>query len=294
MTKSIFISHASKDAEVAQTICAMLEDRGIACWIAPRDIRPGNDYAEEIISGIESTIATVLILSENANESVFVKKEIERAISKSKAVFPVRIREVLPSAGLELFISSSHWVDAWQSPIDGKIDQLANSIRSLEGKPQQAINTPRAVTPGSKRNRNLIIAIGLMATALVAVVSALLVGVLIKSNNSFEQADVISTERMAEINAELLKKSEEELLPQTCEIYMSLRDKSKKCTKKDVDRAETLSRQLHALVTGGSGTEMFRLNDLRMSGVFLIKQGKLDEAEKIKVQMEKRIQKIQK
>ena len=162
--KSAFISHATADRELTEKISEMLEARGIECWIAPRDLIPGRDYGEEIIRGIEETSATILILSENANNSTFVKKEIERAVSKSKPVFPVRIRQVMPSPGLELFISSAHWVDAWLPPMDVKMDQLANSIRPLIGMQPQPI-----------RRRNSII--GLRSTMLLlGAVSLLSVG----------------------------------------------------------------------------------------------------------------------
>ena len=36
-----FISHAKTDAKTAQNIAAALESRGVACWIAPRDVEPG-------------------------------------------------------------------------------------------------------------------------------------------------------------------------------------------------------------------------------------------------------------
>ena len=163
MAKHAFISHASKDKEIAKKICDMLENRGIECWLAPRDIIPGRDYGEEIIRGIEETAATVLLMSENANDSTFVKKEIERAISKAKPVLPVRIRDVSPSPGLELFVSSAHWIDAWQSPIDNKIDQLANSIKPLIG--QQTIKstaTPSHQAPQRKDKNTKIIALVLL------------------------------------------------------------------------------------------------------------------------------------
>jgi hypothetical protein len=129
--KQVFISHSSADKPLADEVCAQLERRGLSCWIAPRDIDPGKDYGEEIILGIENCVATVLLLSESANQSIFVRKEIERAVSKLKPVFPVRVRNVEPSKGLELFISSSHWIDAWQPPMDIKMDQLAASILAL-------------------------------------------------------------------------------------------------------------------------------------------------------------------
>ncbi len=146
----MFVSHASKDAELAQRICELLEARGIRCWIAPRDIVPGHDYGEEIIRGIEGTVATVLILSENANTSTFVKKEIERAVSKSKPVFPVRVREVMPGPGLELFVSSAHWIDAWQPPLEAKLDQLAQSIQPLLGPASSGEVERRPAVPPTK------------------------------------------------------------------------------------------------------------------------------------------------
>ncbi|MBS1197674.1 MAG: putative transrane sensor protein [Proteobacteria bacterium] len=171
MSYTAFISHASKDAEIAKTVCRMLEERGVKCWIAPRDITPGKDYGEEIIRGIECTTAMILVLSEHANESTFVKKEVERAVSKSKAVFPLRIREVAPSVGLELFISSAHWIDAWQAPMDSKIDELANSLRALSGLPPQSV--PAKTTPVKKPLDMKAIGIGIGALIAVAAVIAI-------------------------------------------------------------------------------------------------------------------------
>src|SRR5688500_20345617 len=99
---SAFISFATEDREKAEAICDSLERRGFVCWIAPRDVRSGREYADEIIGGIERSACVVLVLSAAANASVFVDREIERAFSKKKPVFPVRIEEVAPSPSLEL------------------------------------------------------------------------------------------------------------------------------------------------------------------------------------------------
>ena len=130
MAKTAFISYASEDEAVAGTICSYLERNAVSCWIAPRDVRPGSEYASEIIDGIKSSAVFVLVLSEHANTSEFVKREVERAVSKGKPIFPVRVREVVPSKSLELFISSAEWIDAWQPPIEQYLERLAESIRS--------------------------------------------------------------------------------------------------------------------------------------------------------------------
>jgi TIR domain len=95
MGRVAFISHASEDAAIAATITDYLEKNGVSCWIAPRDLTPGREYSSEIVDGIESSAVFVLVLSENANESIFVKREVERAVSKGKPVFPIRVREVI-------------------------------------------------------------------------------------------------------------------------------------------------------------------------------------------------------
>src|SRR5688500_3593468 len=94
---SAFISFASENREKAEAICDSLERRGLGCWIAPWAHRAGREYADEIIGGIERSASVVLVLSEAANASVFVHREIERAFSKQKSIFPVRIEEVTPS-----------------------------------------------------------------------------------------------------------------------------------------------------------------------------------------------------
>jgi hypothetical protein len=129
---SAFISYASANREKADEICASLERRGLVCWIAPRDIRAGREYGDEIILGLERSAAVVLVLSEAANTSVFVLREVERAVSKDINVIPVRIEEVTPSPGLELFISGTHWMDVWRGDWD---DHMSRLVRDLSDRP---------------------------------------------------------------------------------------------------------------------------------------------------------------
>jgi|GEM_PF-4206642 len=125
---SAFISYAKADRESAEEICASLESRGFRCWIAPRDVRAGREYGNEIIRGIEQSRCLVLVLSEAANESHFVRREVERAVSKRKPVFPIRIEEVLPSPALELFVSTTHWIDAWSGNLSDHAQRLARDL----------------------------------------------------------------------------------------------------------------------------------------------------------------------
>jgi hypothetical protein len=136
---SAFISYASDNRDKAEEICASLEGRGLVCWMAPRNVRAGREYADEIIQGLERSAAVVLVLSEAANTSVFVLREIERAVAKDINVVPVRIEEVTPSPGLELFISGTHWLDVWRGNWDDHMDRL---VRDLDETPAPARPAP--------------------------------------------------------------------------------------------------------------------------------------------------------
>jgi len=166
---SAFISFASENREKAEAICASLERRGFVCWIAPRDVLAGREYADEIIGGIERSASVVLVLSEAANASVFVDREIERAFSKQKPIFPVRIEEVTPSPSLELFISGTHWLDAWEGDWDQHMARLARDLAGPAGKP---ITSGRPAEPDRRHVGKASIAAGL---ALGAVLSGVVI-----------------------------------------------------------------------------------------------------------------------
>src|SRR5688572_29160930 len=90
-TPQAFISYASADNSVANAVCRALERAGIKCWIAPRDVTPGELYAANIVHAIDATGVVVLVLSQHAAESAHVLREVERASSKRHPVVTFRI-----------------------------------------------------------------------------------------------------------------------------------------------------------------------------------------------------------
>ena len=130
----VFISYSSEDKSVAETVCAGLESRGIPCWIAPRDVRPGQNWGGSIVKSIAAAKVMVLVFSRHTNNSRHVMNEIERAVSHGVTIVPFRIEKVQPSEDLELFISSCHWLDAFNLPLEGKISDLARAVSEVIGR----------------------------------------------------------------------------------------------------------------------------------------------------------------
>lgn len=133
MAHELFISYAHQDKVYADAVCHYLEGGGVRCWIAPRDISPSKDWAEEIIDAIGSASIMVLIFSSNSNDSPQVRREIERAVHKGVNILPFRIEDVQPSKSMEYFISTQHWLDAITKPLERHLDKLLGCVAALVG-----------------------------------------------------------------------------------------------------------------------------------------------------------------
>jgi hypothetical protein len=173
MAHDVFISHSSDDKTAADATCAVLESRGIRCWIAPRDIRPGADWGESIIDAINQARAFVLVFSSHANRSSPVRREVERAINRSLPVIPLRIENVTPEKSLEYFISMAHWLDAFNQPLEEHLNYLADILNSIldnkEVEPPSRREIPAAKPVQQQATTRLAaIAAGLAVVLLVA------------------------------------------------------------------------------------------------------------------------------
>ncbi len=147
----VFISHSSKDKAAADAACHALEARDIRCWIAPRDIRPGANWGESILEAISSVRIMVLLLSSNANASPQIQREVERAVHHGAIVIPVRIEEVMPAKSLEYFLSTSHWLDAFQPPLKAHLQHLGDTVQTILG--QEVTRPPVTAAAGGGRSR---------------------------------------------------------------------------------------------------------------------------------------------
>ena len=130
MAYQVFISHSSTNSKMADAIRGLLEQKGAKCWIAPRDVPPGADYAESIDEAIERSSTLVLIFSEHANVSGFVKRELERALTYNVDIRPFPIEEVEPSRAVGFYLAGRHrGYDADQS-LTERVSSLVAAIEA--------------------------------------------------------------------------------------------------------------------------------------------------------------------
>jgi TolB-like protein len=174
----VFISYASQDAVVATALVEALERHGVACWIAPRDVEAGALYADAIVRAIGGAKAVVLMLSESAIASSHVGKEIERASSKKRPIFALRIDAAPLTPAFEYFLSESQWVEAQAGNMEPAYAKLIGAIHKSAPTAPEIIP---AMTPSagiasaarsiSRRNRMLLAAGLVVAVALATLLA---------------------------------------------------------------------------------------------------------------------------
>ena len=100
----VFVSHSSKDDETVTAIRRALEDVGVRAWTDSTDLSPGDKLKPEIEKAIDEAAHFLSILSPNAINSPWVRKEIQSALRVEKErkgtykVIPVLLPGIEPGA----------------------------------------------------------------------------------------------------------------------------------------------------------------------------------------------------
>jgi hypothetical protein len=131
MSADVFISHSSTDKKVADTICDYLERKGISCWMAPRNILPGEEWGDSILRGIQTCRIMVLVFSKTSNDSGPVRSEVDRAVNARKILIPFRIENVAPTGAMEFHIGRRHWLEAYTKPMERHLALLERTVHEI-------------------------------------------------------------------------------------------------------------------------------------------------------------------
>lgn len=133
MNHDVFISYSSNDKVAANAICHNLESNNIRCWIAPRDIPPGEEYGDLIDEAIKRSKVFVVIFSEKSAMSQWVKGELNIAFEEQKTIIPFRIDNTPLTGQSRVMLNQRHWIDAYPN-YEEKFFELTEAVTKALGK----------------------------------------------------------------------------------------------------------------------------------------------------------------
>ena len=123
----VFISYSSHEMETATRVYTYLESKGITCWIAPRNVEAGSNYATQIVKAIKSCDALVLLASEYTNASGHVSNEVSLAFDCKKVIIPFKIQNIQFTDEYVYFLGRKHWIEAHEDMNQG-LQQLYHTL----------------------------------------------------------------------------------------------------------------------------------------------------------------------
>lgn len=110
--KEVFISYSTRNPKEAAFVCRKLEEAGMRCWIAPRDLLPGTNFADNIEAALANARCMVLICSKDSVSSPWVEGEVNTAFSNGMPILVYQIEQVHLSGAMKVMIEKFRTIAA--------------------------------------------------------------------------------------------------------------------------------------------------------------------------------------
>ena len=201
MPAQIFISYSKADRSTAEAICAKLEALDFRCWMAPRNIVAGREWAESIVEAIDGCDAFVLVFSPAANASKHVLREVERAAGHGKIVIRFRVADIPTSNSLAYYLDVAQWFDGFPPPVEKHLDRFVRTLQAAlaaksGAQPESPATPPAPPVPSAWRRWGRWVA---LAGGAVVMALAALWGLRTRGGRLIAPLDPEEQKRLAEI-----------------------------------------------------------------------------------------------
>ena len=131
--KDVFISYKAEELNEAGWVRNALESCGISCWMAPDSIVGGTSYAQEIPAAIRGCKVFVLILSERAQTSKWVPRELDQAINENKIIMPFMLENCPLRDDFSFYLTNVQRYYAYEDKMSA-MEKMAKEILGILGK----------------------------------------------------------------------------------------------------------------------------------------------------------------
>jgi hypothetical protein len=129
MAHDAFVSYSKNDIETVAAICKALEENGLSCWYAPRNVPIGADWDASIMEALAASRVMILVWSSHSDQSKQVKREVALALDEiGVTVIPFRIESIEPSK-LRYYLSGIQWFDASTPPPEANLKRLVEQVK---------------------------------------------------------------------------------------------------------------------------------------------------------------------
>lgn len=151
----MFLSHATEDIDIVNTIVQSLERIGICPYIADRHIGAGRRLADNIIANIEDSNCFVPILTRNSERSHWVNQEIGAAYALRNYLFTVPVSE--EQSMMKGFLEGIEYVSLSRYDLDETIYRLILRLCSYINRNVKILRHIETNCPSCKKDYKTIL-----------------------------------------------------------------------------------------------------------------------------------------
>ena len=124
-----FISYSTKNQNKADAFRQLLNKSGVETWMAPYDIPVGSEYAEVLYDALIGCSCLLLLLTDDSQNSQWVKKEVNIAITNSKTLIPVKLEEVELNRSMKLYLNDRQIIPVYS--LDENSEAVSNVLETV-------------------------------------------------------------------------------------------------------------------------------------------------------------------
>lgn len=146
MSAHIFVSYARVDSAFVDKLQASLLERGFDVWVDTRRLEGGDIFAQAIEHEINRCDVMLVILSPDAVQSTWVRKEISYAQAAKKRMVPLMWRRV---DRVPIEVADVEYISFEQAYDDGLDRLIATMSRQAADRSGQPANTTPAAEPAT-------------------------------------------------------------------------------------------------------------------------------------------------
>lgn len=132
-----FISYSTKNQSAADAMRTIFLKHDIDTWMAPYDIPVGSEYAEILYDTLSKCACLVLMLTDVSQNSQWVRKEVNIAITSGKTIIPVKLEEIELNSMMKFYLSDQqivpvHIIDDNSAEIQSILKRVIGLIEKEE------------------------------------------------------------------------------------------------------------------------------------------------------------------
>ncbi len=129
---SLFLSYSRRDTQVMQRLRDDLRAAKLSVWVDEEGLEPGTPAWEAAIGkAIRGANCVLVVLSPDAEQSMWVARELAMAETLNKRIFPVLVRGTEQDA-IPFRLMTHQWIDARQD-YAGAFDRLLGAVKKHLG-----------------------------------------------------------------------------------------------------------------------------------------------------------------